>query len=157
VRRVQCEHLRRSDFDPTKEEIFGMPKRTCVLLASVVSSLSLLGLPAVAAADGWVEFNGSPASMGPGASFSTGYDCNANLHWDNIYFTKSHVAKGTIAWIDTGGTWKYSVVDSYETVMSYNIYPDIDWVKKLYAKNTSSITYDGDAQGYLRSDGSYCT
>ena len=127
-----------------------------VLGALLLSCALLLALPAIAAADGWVEFNGSPAGMAPGASFSTGYDCNSNLHWDNIYFTKSHVAKGTIAWINTSGGWNYSVVDSYETIMSYSIYPDIDWVKKLYAKNTSSIYYDGDAQGYLRSDSSYC-
>jgi hypothetical protein len=107
----------------------------------------LFAFPATARADYWQGFG--YGTMSPGADFDSGYD-SACFRWDNIYFVKNHVAKGTIAWINTSGGWPYSVVNSYETIMSYTIYPDIYWTKKLYAKNTSSISYVGDADGLIR-------
>jgi hypothetical protein len=130
-----------------------MPRRSAIVtklrafvalwgLAFVV----LLALPAEAGAD-WEYYYPSPAWYSAGEGHGSRYDDNFCFRWNDNYFSKSHVAKGTIAWINSSGGWRYSVVDSYETVMWYTI-PDINWVKKLYAKNSSTIGYSSTTQGY---------
>jgi hypothetical protein len=123
-----------------------MKKLLLAVLATAVCAAMALVVVQKGAAE-WVTYYPSPAWYSAGEGHASGYDDNFCFDWDDNYFSKSHVAKGTIAWINTSGGWRYSVVDSYETVMWYQI-PDINWVKKLYAKNTSTIGYSSTTQGY---------
>jgi hypothetical protein len=49
----------------------------------------------------------------------------------------------------------YSVVDSYEVTMWYTI-PSILWIKKLLAKNSSSVVYSGSAYGWKQTTSTWC-
>jgi hypothetical protein len=126
-----------------------------LLVAAAIAGALTATFPALASADSWVGFGSG--SMFTGSYFTSAFDCNGatNQWWNDIKFTKSTTAKGTIAWLEQSGTWRYSVVDSYEVTMWYTI-PSILWIKKLLAKNSSSVVYSGSAYGWKQTTSTWC-
>jgi hypothetical protein len=116
------------------------------LLVLAASAVLLAVAPSVAKADGWVCYYCGPAWLSSGEGHPSGYD-GCNNYWTGNALSKSDTALGRIVFIDTSGGWVFAR-ETYEVNMVYFIDP-VNWVKKLYGQNTSSVGYSANMQGYV--------
>lgn len=85
-------------------------------------------------------------SYSPGQGNGSSYDAYCDRWNDNRMEKNGSGNNGTLAWIDTGGDWVYSVRTT-EWVMDYGI-TNIAWTKKLHGNNSSVVTYTATLKGH---------
>jgi hypothetical protein len=93
----------------------------------------------------WECYYCGPAWYTPGEQHVSAYDDGCQFWWDGNWFSKSTTALGTIAFIDTSGTWRASA-KTYEHNMIYYVSP-ANWSKKLLSKDSSTVGYSANSYG----------